>query len=176
MKYFQSRKLSDLQGDPTLNNLRTTLDDISKKQAGDKFHPADSVTKENHETLRQLHDQLQREAFTASAGKSLGGSNTFQNAATNSVMRQVAKQAGANLLGTGGGYLTDLLAGGGGTTGAVIGNIGGNVLQGVRTVREAQAAARQTAGEAMLMRALRERLLNINGKGVESLRGPPPSP
>lgn len=172
MKYFQSRKLSDLQGDPTLNNLRTTLDDISKKQAGDKFHPADSVTKENHETLRQLHDQLQREAFTASAGKSLGGSNTFQNFATDSVMKQVAKQAGANVLGTGLGFMGDLMTGGGGVTGAVTGNMLGNVVQGARTVREAQAAARREAGQQMLMQALRERLLNINNKGVDSLRAP----
>ena len=173
MKYFQGRKLTDLQGNPTLGNMRSTLDDIAKKQAGDKFHPADSVTEENLKTLKLMHDQMQRESFTASAGKSLGGSNTFQNLATDSVLRQVGKQVGANLLGTGGGYLADLAAGGGGVTGAVVGNITGNALQGVRTVRAAQAEARQAAGQAMLMKELRERLLNVNNKGVESLRRSP---
>jgi hypothetical protein len=174
MKYFQSRKLTDLQGQPTLGNIRSTLDDIAKKQAGDKFHPADSVTPENLQTLKQLHDQAQREAFTASAGKSLGGSNTFQNLATDSVLRTVGKQVGANLLGTGGGYLTDLAAGGGGVTGAVIGNLTGNALQGYATVRASQAAARQAAGQQMLMQALRERLMNIDNKGIEALRRAPP--
>ena len=78
MKYFQSRKLTDLQGNPTLGNIRSTLDDIRKKQAGDKFNPADSVTPENLQTLQQLHDQTQREAFTAAGGKSLGGSNVSE--------------------------------------------------------------------------------------------------
>lgn len=173
MKYLQGRKLTDLQGQPTLGTLRATLDDIRTKQAGDKFHPADGVTPENIETLRKLHDQAQREAFTASAGKSLGGSNTFQNFATDSVLSRVAKQAGANVLGTGVGYLADLTAGGGGVAGAVTGNMLGNVVQGVRTVRETQAVARREAGQAMLMQALRERLMNIDNKGVEALRRAP---
>jgi hypothetical protein len=172
MKYFQGRKMTDLQGQPTLANIRSTVDDITKRQAGDKFHPADSVTPENFEALKRLHDQAQRESFTFSGGKSLGGSNTFQNFATDSIMRQVGKQVGGNLLGAGAGYMADLAAGGGGGTGAVGGLVVGNALAGVSTVRAAQAAARQTAGQQMLMRALRERLMNIHNKGVEALRGP----
>lgn len=173
MKYLQGRKLTDLQGHPTLGTLRATLDDIRTKQAGDKFHPADGVTPENTETLRKLHDQAQRESFTASAGRSLGGSNTFQNFATDGVISKVAKQAGANILGTGLGYLGDVAFGGGGVGGAVAGNMLGNVVQGARTVREAQAVARREAGQAMLMQALRERLMNIDNKGVEALRRAP---
>jgi hypothetical protein len=173
MKYFQGRKMTDLQGQPTLANIRSTVDDITKRQAGDKFHPADSVTPENFETLKRLHDQAQRESFTVSGGKSLGGSNTFQNFATDSIMRQVGRQVGGNLLGTGAGYLMDTTLGGGGVTGAVAGNLAGNALAGVSTVRAAQAANRQAAGQQMLMRALRERLLNIDNKGVEALRRSP---
>jgi hypothetical protein len=168
MKYLQGRKMTDLQGNPTLGNMRSTLDDIGKKQAGDKFHPADSVTPENMQTLQKLHDQMQREQLTQTAGKSLG-STTFQNLATNSRIASLTGHVGNALAGgvIGGGI--DLLSGGGGVTGMLTGNALGGAAQYYAGRSAANAAASAEAGQKMLMQALRDRLLNINNKGVQSL-------
>lgn len=170
MKYFQGRKLTDLQGNPTLGNMRSTIDDITKKQAGDKFHPADSVTEENRQALQRIHDQMQREADTRTAGKALG-SNTFQNLATNTMTGKIAGHVGNALVSTGAGMLTDLAAGGGGMTGALTGAAASGALKGYEAQQAAKAAAAQEVGRQMLMRELRDRLLNIDNKGVAALRG-----
>jgi hypothetical protein len=150
MTYLQGRKLTDLQGNPTLGNMRSTLDDIAKKQAGDKFNPADSVTSDNLKTLQRLHDQMQREQFTASAGKALG-SNTFQNLATNSRVASLTGHVGNALAGgvIGGGI--DLLSGGGGMTGMLTGNALGGAAKYYAGRSAANAAASAATGQKMLM-------------------------
>jgi hypothetical protein len=150
--------------------MRSTIDDITKKQAGDKFHPADSVTEENRQALQRIHDQMQREADTRTAGKALG-SNTFQNLATNTMTGKIAGHVGNALVSTGAGMLTDLAAGGGGMTGALTGAAASGALKGYEAQQAAKAAAAQEVGRQMLMRELRDRLLNIDNKGVAALRG-----
>ena len=167
MKYFQGRKLTDLQGNPTLGNMRSMLDDIRKKQAGDKFHPADSVTPEDVKTIQGIHDQMQREQFTATAGKALG-SNTFQNLATNAQVGRLGGHMSNALLGAGAAGV-DMLYGGSGLGGAIVGNVlaeGGKYVRG-RMAATAEATAER--GRAMLMQELRDRLLNIDNKGVDAL-------
>jgi hypothetical protein len=171
MTYLQGRKLTDLQGNPTLGNMRSMLDDIAKKQAGDKFHPADSVKPETVETIRRLHDQMQREQLTATAGKALG-SNTFQNLATNTRVGSLAGSVGNALAGgvVGGGI--DLAAGHSGVAGMLVGNALGAGAKYYADRSAASAAARSEAGRQMLMEALRDRMLNIDNKGVRALSGP----
>lgn len=172
MTYLQGRKLTDLQGNPTLGNIRSTLDDISKKQRSDKFNPADSVTPENIAILRNMHDQMQREQLTQSAGKALG-SNTFQNLATNSAMGNLASHVGNSLAGglIGGGI--DLASGGGGMGGFLAGNALGATAKYYATRAAATAEVKQAAGQKMLMEALQKRLLNIDNSGVRSLSAKP---
>lgn len=172
MTYLQGRKLTDLQGNPTLGNIRSTLDDISKKQRSDKFNPADSVTPENIATLRAMHDQMQREQLTQSAGKALG-SNTFQNFATNSVMGNLASHVGNSLAGgiVGGGI--DLASGGGGVSGFLAGNALGATAKYYATKAAAASEVKAAAGQKMLMEALQKRLLNIDNSGVRSLTAAP---
>lgn len=168
MKYLQGRKLTDLQGNPTLGNMRSTLDDIDKKQAGDKFHPADSVTPENMQTLQRLHDQMQREQLTQSAGKALG-SNTFQNLATSGRVGTLAGSVGNALVGGAVGGGIDLAAGHSGMGGFLVGNALGAAAKHFAERGAAKDAARADAGRQMLMEALRDRMLNIDNKGVRAL-------
>lgn len=172
MTYLQGRKLTDLQGNPTLGNIRSTLDDISKKQRSDKFNPADSVTSENIATLRKMHDQMQREQLTQSAGKALG-SNTFQNLATNSTIGNLSSHVGNSLAGglIGGGI--DLASGGGGMSGFLAGNALGATAKYYATKAAATAEVKAAAGQKMLMEALQKRLLNIDNSGVRSLNAAP---
>lgn len=172
MTYLQGRKLTDLQGNPTLGNIRSTLDDISKKQRSDKFNPADSVTDENIAILRKMHDQMQREQLTQSAGKALG-SNTFQNLATNSTIGNLASHVGNSLAGglIGGGI--DLASGGGGMSGFLAGNALGATAKYYATKAAATAEVKAAAGQKMLMEALQKRLLNIDNSGVRSLNAAP---
>lgn len=168
MSYLQGRKLTDLQGNPTLGNMRSMLDDIKNKQAGDKFHPADSVTPQTVQAIRELHDQMQREQFTASAGKALG-SNTFQNLATNSRVGSLAGSMGNALAGgvVGGGI--DMAAGHSGVAGMLVGNALGAAAKHFADRSAVSAAARADVGRQMLMEALRDRMLNIDNKGVRAL-------
>lgn len=173
MSYLQGRKLTDLQGNPTLGNMRATLDDIARKQAGDKFHPADSVTAENLATLQKVHDQLQREAYAQGAGKSIG-SNTFQNLATNTTIGNIAGHAGNALLSTALGATADLAFGGVGAVGALAGAGASGILKGISANQAAKLAAAREAGRQLLLRELRDRLLNIDNKGLTALRGSSP--
>jgi len=172
MKYLQSRKLTNLQDETTLPKLQSMMDDIAKQQRANGIKPADSLSPDTLSKLEDIRQQLQREHFTATAGKALG-SNTFQNLATNSITGRLAGHVGNALVGTGVGALTDMVAGGGGLTGAVVGNAISGVAKGYAEKQAVAAAARAETGRQMLMKELRDRLLNINNKGVQSLSGQP---
>ncbi len=182
MEYLQGRKLVDpanTQNPITLQNVKATLADIAKQQRSSRITKADSVSPETISGLQAVRDQMQREADTQSLGKSLG-SNTFQNAATSGTVGRIAGHMANPLVNMGLGGVTGLLTGGGegSAVGAAIGHGLGAVAKTVMENRAAKAAAQADAGRSMLMKALRDRMLNIDNKGVNALNPggatPPP--
>lgn len=171
MRYLQSRNLTNTMDQTTLAKVDAMLKDIDKQRNAPGIKLPDSLSPETLEKLREVRDQMRRENFTATAGKALG-SNTFQNLATNTRIGNIAGHVGNALLTTGTGAAIDLAAGGGGATGAVLGAAASGVMKGIAARQVAKAAAQQEVGRQMLMQELRDRLLNIDNKGVRSLQQP----
>jgi hypothetical protein len=170
MRYLQSRNLTNMMDETTLAKVNGMLKDIEKQRNAPGIKLPDSLSPETMEKLRVLHDQMQRENLTMTAGKDLG-SNTFQHLATNTVAGKIAGHVGNALVSTGAGMAIDLAAGGGGYGGALTGAAASGVLKGYAAKQAAKATAQQEVGHQMLMRELRDRLLNIDNKGVTALRG-----
>jgi hypothetical protein len=173
MRYLQSRNLTNVMDEATLGKVHAMLADIDKQRNAPGIKLPDSLSPETLAKLRSIHEQMQRENFTATAGKALG-SNTFQNLATNTMTGNIAGHMGNALVSTGTGALTGMATGMGGLEGALAGNVLGAGLRWYGETQAGKAAARQSAGQQMLMKELRDRLLNIDNKGVESLRRAPP--
>jgi hypothetical protein len=174
MTYLQGRNLVDpdnAQNPISLQKVKSTLADIAKQQKSPRITTADSVTPETIAGLQAVRDQLQREADTQSLGKALG-SNTFQNAATSGAVGRFAGHASNALVSGGIGAGIGYLSGEGGVLGGTAGMALGAAAKTLAESRAAKAAAAQEAGRAMLMKALRDRVLNIDNKGVDALKAP----
>jgi hypothetical protein len=172
MRYLQSRNLTNTMDETTLGKVDAMLKDIDKQRNAPGIKLPDSLSPETLAKLSAVRDQMRRENFTATAGKSLG-SNTFQNLATNTAIGSIAGHAGNALLTTGAGMAADMMAfGGHGVIGGMTGAAASGVLKGFEASQAAKATARQDIGRQMLMRELRDRLMNRDNKGVEALRAP----
>lgn len=168
MRYLQSRNLTNVMDETTLGKLHGMMTDINKQRNASGIKLPDSLSPETLDKLSAIHRQMQLEHGTMTGGKDLG-SNTFQNFATNTMIGRLAGHATNALTNAGIGLLTDLAVGGGGGGGALAGSA---LAVGAKTLSENQAlkaAARQEMGQRLLMKELRDRLLNIDNKGIRAL-------
>jgi hypothetical protein len=144
------------------------MNDIARQQRANGIKPADSLSPATLAELQSIREQMQREHLTQTHGKALG-SNTFQNMATNSLVGKVAGGLGNALVSTGAGAGLDLLLNGGVLTGGALGALASHGMKNFSAMQTAKAASRAEVGRQMLMKELRDRLLNVNNKGVQAL-------
>ena len=155
LQFLQSLNLTNATGDVRLQAIDSAIKNIKRQQQLPGVQKATWVSKNQLGQLEALRNALRMEAARG-AGKPIN-STTFQNLATNSRVGQVAgNPLMSGILGQMGGY-------------AVMPGPGGIFLGEVaRHLTQGQLAR----SEAMVRDALLERVLNVGGKGANSLAGP----
>lgn len=87
MQFLQALKLTDQNGNITLNKVQNALQTINKLRSANGLNPAKSLTGEQIKALTAIRDDLLR-AGNSHLGRSLG-SNTVQNAATQNLLQSM---------------------------------------------------------------------------------------
>ncbi|WNG71743.1 glucosaminidase domain-containing protein [Cupriavidus gilardii] len=117
MQFLQGLKLTDAQGNITLEKVQNAIANITKQRAAKGSNDAKAVSAEQLEILRNLRDDLLR-AANSGAGKSIV-SNTFQNLATNNILENALP-----------GPVRALTGGTSGPVGSLVGKVGNWVYGG----------------------------------------------
>jgi len=173
-EYLLGRNLTNSAGDPTLGQVNATIRDVeNQRYLKSGWQSADALTPDQLNQLYALRDTLQERA-NLQKGRAFG-SNTAQNILgagyKNALMGTGARAAGQVAGGIAGGLVGTFLDPiTGGYAGAALGSPVG--IGAARWV-ENKLTPNTAAGEAMLQKALLDRVLNIGGKGVRALSGGP---
>jgi hypothetical protein len=173
-EYLLGRNLTNSAGDPTLGQVNATIRDVeNQRYLKSGWQSADALTPDQLNQLYALRDTLQERA-NLQRGRAFG-SNTAQNILgagyKNALMGTGARAAGQVAGGIAGGLVGTFLDPiTGGYAGAALGSPVG--IGAARWV-ENKLTPNTAAGEAMLQKALLDRVLNIGGKGVRALSGGP---